>query len=83
MLDEQLRAGKITQAQADFMFVEYSTKAKNEQTAAHIARARAMDDGLGDAGTALLIAGAAQSARPQPTNTSCNAFMNTINCTSY
>lgn len=84
MLDEQVEAKQLTKAQADVLQQEYQAKIVNEmanqEAAAAVASAPARN-AMATTGAALILAG--QPRPVQPTNTTCNAFMNTLNCRSY
>ena len=81
VLEEQVAANKITPAQADYIQQEYEAKLLNQQNAQNAAASQAASNAMATTGAALMIAG---SPRPvQPMNTTCNAFMGTMNCRSY
>ena len=81
MLNEQVDAKKLTQAQADVMFQEYKAKIANEAQAINNANSQASSNAMMNTGAALMMMDAAN--RPRQTNTSCSTFMGTMNCRSY
>jgi hypothetical protein len=81
VINEQLKAGKITQAQADLMQQEYESKLLANETAANAQASQATSNAMMSTSAYLLAADAA--SRPRQTNTTCNAFMGTMNCRSY
>lgn len=81
VINEQLKAGKITQAQADLMQQEYESKLLANEAAANAQASQATSNAMMSTSAYLLAADAAN--RPRQTNTTCNAFMGTMNCRSY
>jgi len=81
MLNEQVASKQITQAQSDYLMQEYQAKISNEAKAINNANAQASSNAMMNTGAALMMMDAAN--KPRQTNTSCNSFMNTVNCRSY
>lgn len=84
VMNELVAANKLTKTQADFLQQEYQGKLQNEAAAQEAAEAVASAparNAMATTGAALILAG--QPRPVQPMNTTCNAFMNTLNCRSY
>lgn len=91
VVNELVAANKLTKTQADFLQEEYQAKMQNEiaaqEAAAAVASAPARN-AMATTGAALILAGQPRPAQPvNPVNrmrtTNCNAFGNSVNCTSF
>lgn len=81
MLEDQREKGQITAAQADYLYTEFSAKLEAQEQATSAIRGQAASDALIATGGAMMMG----NRPPQyyPSNTSCSAFMGTVNCRHY
>ena len=92
MTNEQVKAGKLTQAQSDFLNREYAAKLTNEQAAIDNANSQATSSALMATGASLMALDAANRQpavsypAPQqnfPRTTTCMGGYRSVTCTNF